>query len=619
MLDRITPLTSRVTRRALAHLTAQLERFGCRYAARCLQAVALCSGLMSAAVSQAATVSLGEATVSPGQSQAPLPLLLTVGSGEQLSALVVDIHVDPSFAEWQSVLLEPPLTALGKQVQFNLVAEGHARVVVYGLDRQVLPSGTLAHCLVRVPSSAASGTTIVSLRDGLWTDPDGNEQPLASQDGRLWIDAPADTTPPQISGITVSEIDALRATMAWSTDEASTSQVAYGIGADLNQSTPVDSILTTRHRVQLLELTPGALYQFLVRSRDAAGNEGVSVVSTFSTSGIVAAVAIAPGGGAYSGAVTVALSTATGGAAIRYTLDGNDPTENSSLYGQPFVLPHSGTVAARAFNAGMEPSAVARAAFVIQAETVSGITASAAQAIASSSQWRTSGAERYCWNANQWLEFRVDFGSGGSWVVAVTATNQNSSTEPGLPSGYAFQIAVHVNGGWKGTVQVPGSTTTYQTGRSSALAMPPGVQTVRLTWTNDIWSAGRYDANLRVRSVAFTPQSVSRASAVPTAPSTPDAGTGPSVVLVWPVSSIPVSGAVVELQVAVAGVAISLTDAHLHIRLDGGTTWHVYNTKPFYLRELPVGQHHVEVELVDSLHRGIAGTRARVSTTFTVH
>lgn len=52
----------------------------------------------------------------------------------------------------------------------------------------------------------------------------------------------------------------------------------------------------------------------------------------------------------------VTLSCKTPGATIHYTLDGSEPTEESPEYKEPFTLTESGSIHARAFKKGMQPS-----------------------------------------------------------------------------------------------------------------------------------------------------------------------------------------------------------------------------------------------------------------------
>ena len=55
---------------------------------------------------------------------------------------------------------------------------------------------------------------------------------------------------------------------------------------------------------------------------------------------------------------TVTMSSRTEGAAIRYTLDGSEPTEASPLYTEPFRITESCLIRARAFRDGFPPSSI---------------------------------------------------------------------------------------------------------------------------------------------------------------------------------------------------------------------------------------------------------------------
>src|SRR2546430_8474507 len=73
------------------------------------------------------------------------------------------------------------------------------------------------------------------------------------------------------------------ATIAWVTNEASDSQVNYGLTTAYGSSTPVNASLVTSHLVTLSGLAGSQLYHFRVRSRDAAGNLATSTDFTFTT------------------------------------------------------------------------------------------------------------------------------------------------------------------------------------------------------------------------------------------------------------------------------------------------------------------------------------------------
>jgi hypothetical protein len=94
----------------------------------------------------------------------------------------------------------------------------------------------------------------------------------------------SDTTAPVISGVTGSAITGTGATITWTTNEASNSQVEYGTTTSYGNSTSLNSSLVTAHSQALSGLIAGATYYYRVRSRDAAGNLAVSSGFTFITS-----------------------------------------------------------------------------------------------------------------------------------------------------------------------------------------------------------------------------------------------------------------------------------------------------------------------------------------------
>jgi len=87
---------------------------------------------------------------------------------------------------------------------------------------------------------------------------------------------PPDTTPPVISAIQ-SAVTAGGATLTWTTDEASDSQVDYGLTTTYGSSSTLDTNRVTSHSVAVSGLQASTLYHFRVNSRDAAGNLATQV------------------------------------------------------------------------------------------------------------------------------------------------------------------------------------------------------------------------------------------------------------------------------------------------------------------------------------------------------
>jgi hypothetical protein len=91
-----------------------------------------------------------------------------------------------------------------------------------------------------------------------------------------------DSTPPVISNVQVTP-GTTSALVSWTTDEPSTSSVAYGPSSAYENGSVDDAALVTAHSLTLTGLTPNSLYHFQVRSTDGAGNQAVTTDDTFTT------------------------------------------------------------------------------------------------------------------------------------------------------------------------------------------------------------------------------------------------------------------------------------------------------------------------------------------------
>src|SRR5207237_6627538 len=95
--------------------------------------------------------------------------------------------------------------------------------------------------------------------------------------------AAAATTPPVISALAVIGTTTSSATVIWTTNEPSDTQVDYGPTPAYGSSTSLQPGLVSAHVQTLSGLAAGTLYYARVRSRDFAGNLAVSSSTTFRT------------------------------------------------------------------------------------------------------------------------------------------------------------------------------------------------------------------------------------------------------------------------------------------------------------------------------------------------
>ncbi len=104
---------------------------------------------------------------------------------------------------------------------------------------------------------------------------------------RVYIDqggsASKDTTPPVISSVNSTNITNASASVTWTTNENSTTQVEYGPTTSYGTQTAIDINQLTSHSVNLTNLATNTTYHFRARSKDASGNEAISQDYTFTT------------------------------------------------------------------------------------------------------------------------------------------------------------------------------------------------------------------------------------------------------------------------------------------------------------------------------------------------
>src|SRR6266540_1357864 len=138
--------------------------------------------------------------------------------------------------------------------------------------------------------SVGQNITQVQVRDSMLTyaDASGGES-LRSNSGAdittsislIRVEVELDTTAPVISNVAAGGVTTTGATITWTTNENSDSQVEYGTDQTYGQSTTLNPALVTAHSQGLSGLTAGTPYYYRVKSRDAAGNLAVSGDFTF--------------------------------------------------------------------------------------------------------------------------------------------------------------------------------------------------------------------------------------------------------------------------------------------------------------------------------------------------
>lgn len=124
------------------------------------------------------------------------------------------------------------------------------------------------------------GTTAYA---GLAVTSHDNAATMTSTFSNVLVASAGDTTAPVVSSVAVGAANQNGASVTWTTDEASDSQIEYGTTSTYGFATAINSSLVTSHAMVVSGLDPGTTYHFRVKSRDAAGNLAIGADGVFVT------------------------------------------------------------------------------------------------------------------------------------------------------------------------------------------------------------------------------------------------------------------------------------------------------------------------------------------------
>ncbi|MBI2669681.1 MAG: DUF2341 domain-containing protein [Candidatus Yanofskybacteria bacterium] len=154
--------------------------------------------------------------------------------------------------------------------------------VEYGLTTAYGNSTILNTSPVTAHSQTISGLSASTLWHYRVKSKDSSGNLATSGDFTFTTTAP-DTTAPVISAVTSSSITSSGATITWTTNEASDTQVEYGTTTSYGFSTALNTSLVAAHSANLTGLTASTLYHYRVKSKDASSNLATSGDFTFTT------------------------------------------------------------------------------------------------------------------------------------------------------------------------------------------------------------------------------------------------------------------------------------------------------------------------------------------------
>jgi len=173
------------------------------------------------------------------------------------------------------------ITATGVAINWN-TDEPSDTQVEYGTSTAYGSSSTRNSAMVTSHSVAFGGLAPATLYHYRARSKDAAGNQAVSGDFSFTTQGGGDTTPPVISGVSAS-VTTSSATVAWTTNEASDTQVDYGTTTSYGSSSALNNSLVTSHSAFASGLSASTVYHYRAKSRDAAGNLAATGDFTFTT------------------------------------------------------------------------------------------------------------------------------------------------------------------------------------------------------------------------------------------------------------------------------------------------------------------------------------------------
>jgi alpha-tubulin suppressor-like RCC1 family protein len=291
---------------------------------------------------------------------------------------------DPEISAGGTVSVDHSLTLEAAAFKAGL-ADSNVAAEVYSLTvaaPAISPNGsTFYEPLLATITCSVSGATIRYTTTGV--DPTLGD-PVIASGGTVAIDASQTLKAKAWKGGWSESTVASRAfTMVVATPILSPGGGSYGPGlaVAVSTTTPGADLHTTTNGLEPVPGDPGVLSGGSIsvegsRTLKVKGwrvgwtPSDTATASYFVLEGSVSAPVFDPLPSTFTQPQSVALTSATPGATIRYTLDGTTPGTDSPLYAGPLAVAATTTLSARAFRTGWSPSGPTSGTYVVESSAV---------------------------------------------------------------------------------------------------------------------------------------------------------------------------------------------------------------------------------------------------------
>ncbi len=135
-----------------------------------------------------ATVSVGSKTAITGASEVPVPVSISLFTGDNVAALNMSISFNSDELVFRNAQSGNASESAGKTLAFNSPSDGIVKLVIYSMDSELIRDGDLVNLIFDTPSDSQEGQVFdVSITECVLSDGDSNAVSVSNSNGQITI------------------------------------------------------------------------------------------------------------------------------------------------------------------------------------------------------------------------------------------------------------------------------------------------------------------------------------------------------------------------------------------------------------------------------------------------
>ena len=224
----------------------------------------LSAGLMLQGALAGADLSIGSYSATAGQSVTAS--VSYAAQGSSVAALQFDLSYNPAAISISaaSVAVGPASTSAGKSITAVLLPNGNIRVLLFGLNQNVLQDGIVVTFVVQILGAACPGQYAIAMVNSIAADPAAENAPITTNPGNVSVSSSATESVPNVIGL--SQAGALSALL--------NSCLIAGSVSTLTSGTVAAGNVISQNPAPATQVNAGSAVDLVISSGPSIGAKG---------------------------------------------------------------------------------------------------------------------------------------------------------------------------------------------------------------------------------------------------------------------------------------------------------------------------------------------------------